>query len=196
MPKEYKLGLIYTLLFRMFSLVSDFSKLHIETQRLRNILLKNGYPSNIIDSCIKSFLNKMYKAKDVILTVKKREVLVVLPYLGITSLQLRTRLEKVFGKCLPCCKLRVVFRSSVRISNFFKFKDRPSKELRSNVVYKFLCGNCNVTYYGKTMRHLKVRAAEHMGVSALTGKITNSQQSTAVRDHLLFCSHRASLTEL
>ena len=45
------------------------------------------------------------------------------------------------------------------------------------------------------MRHLKVRASEHMGVSALTGKITNSQQSTAVRDHLLFCSHRASLDD-
>ena len=80
-----------------------------------------------------------------------------------------------------------------RISNFFKFKDRPSKGLRSNVVYKFLCGNCNVTYYGKTIRHLKVRASEHMCVSALTGKVSNSKQSTAVRDHLPFCSHQVSI---
>ena len=35
----------------------------------------------------------------------------------------------------------------VQISNLFKFKDRPSKGLRSNVVYKFLCGNCNATAY-------------------------------------------------
>ena len=75
-------------------------------------------------------------------------------------------------------------KSSVRISNFFKFKVRPAKGLRSNVVYKFLCGNCNVTYYGKTIRYLKVIASEHMGVFALTGKISNSQKSTAVRDHV------------
>ena len=60
-----------------------------------------------------------------------------------------------------------------------KIEIEKSKGLRSNVVYKFLCGNCNVTYYGKTIRHLKVKASEHMGVSALTGKISNSQQSTA-----------------
>ena len=195
MLKQYKLGLVYTLLYRIFTVTSDFSRFHTETQRLRNILLKNGYPTSLLDNCIKFFLNKMYTAKEVVLTVEKRDVLIVLPYLGFSSLQVRTRLEKVFKKCLPCCKLRVVFKSSVRISNFFKFKDRPSKGLRSNVVYKFLCGNCNVTYYGKTIRHLKVRASEHMGVSALTGKVSNSQQSTAVRDHLLFCSHQVSFDD-
>ena len=34
-----------------------------------------------------------------------------------------------------------------------------------------------------------------MGISALTGKVSNSQQSTAVRDHLLFCSHQASIDD-
>ena len=54
----------------------------------------------------------MYTAKEVVLTVEKRDVLIVLPYLGFLSLQVRTRLEKVFKKCLPCCKLRVVFKST------------------------------------------------------------------------------------
>ena len=67
----------------------------------------------------------MYTAKEVVLTVEKWDVLIVLLYLGFLSLQLRTPLEKVFNKCLPCCKLRVVFKSSVRIRNFFNFKDRP-----------------------------------------------------------------------
>ena len=42
---------------------------------------------------------------------------------------------------------------------------------RSKRRIQFLCGNCNVTYYGKTIRHLKVRASEHMDLSALTGKV-------------------------
>ena len=37
----------------------------------------------------------------------------------------------------------------------------------------------------KVIKFDVVRASEHMGVSALTGKVSNSQQSTAVRDHLL-----------
>ena len=29
--------------------------------------------------------------------------------------------------------------------------------LRSNNVYKFSCGRCNATYYGKTCRHFNVK---------------------------------------
>ena len=42
--------------------------------------------------------------------------------------------------------------------------------LHSNVIYKFLCGRCNATYYGKTCWHLSVRVGKHSGVSPLTGK--------------------------
>ena len=89
----------------------------------------------------------------------------------------------------------MIFRTSIRLSNFFKFKDRPSKALRSLVVYKFLCGSCNATYYGETSRHLKVRACEHMGITPLLGKISQSKKTTAVKEHLRCCPHRASLDD-
>ena len=38
------------------------------------------------------------------------------------------------------------------------------KELQSHLVYKFSCGNCNVTYYVKTERYLNVRSSEHIGI--------------------------------
>ena len=41
---EYKFSLAYTLLHRCFSLVSDMSKFHLEVGKLKEILLKNGYP--------------------------------------------------------------------------------------------------------------------------------------------------------
>ena len=85
--------------------------------------------------------------------------------------------NQVFRKRVPFCKSVLFSDLAYESVNFFKFKDRPSKKLRSGFVYKFSCGNCNVTYYGKTMRHLNVRALEHMCVF---GKITNSLQSTAV----------------
>ena len=41
---EYKFSLAYILLHRCFSLVSDMSKFHLEVAKLKEILLKNGYP--------------------------------------------------------------------------------------------------------------------------------------------------------
>ena len=41
-PSEYKFGLPYTLLHRCFNLVSDMSRFHLEVDKLKEILLKNG----------------------------------------------------------------------------------------------------------------------------------------------------------
>ena len=95
------LGLIRTLLFRCFSLVSDFSKFHEEVSVLKSVLSKNGFPSALVDSCINSFLNKIFTKKLIVDTVAKKEVFIVLPFLGSTSLKCRTRLMKVFRKHLP-----------------------------------------------------------------------------------------------
>ena len=46
---------------------------------------------------------------------------------------------------------------------------------------------CNATYYGKTYQHFFTRAAEHMGISNLTGKCVKNVKKSAVSDHLLQC---------
>ena len=60
LPDDYKLGLIKTLCHRVFNIVSDFAKFHIEMDKLRGILLRNGYPVNSFDRCLKSFLNGVF----------------------------------------------------------------------------------------------------------------------------------------
>ena len=113
----------------------------------------------------------------------------MLPFLGPTSLQIRTRISKLITEKLPYCNLKVIFRSTKRLSNCFSFKDRLPNLLCSGLVYKFSCSDCNVTYYGKTIRHFKVRMSEHLGISPLTGKKTKpSYLTTAVLDHILTSS--------
>ena len=52
-------------------------------------------------------------------------------------------------------------------------------------LFKFKCSDCNVTYYGKTKRHFKVRISEHLGVSPLTEKrVKTGYQTTAIFDHI------------
>ena len=162
--------MIFTLLFRTPSIVSHFSRFHSEVCFLKEILKKNAFPIKLIDSCIKNFLNKRLTEKPVTLTAEKKDLVIVLPFLGKSSLDLRTRLRNSISKNLPFCKIRVIFKSSTRISNFFQFKDKMPHCLRSKVVYKFSCGRCSATYYGETCRHLELRVGEHSGVSPLTGK--------------------------
>ena len=130
-------GLILTL-FQMFSIVSDFSGFHSELGHLKEILKKKAFPIKLIDNCIKNFLIKRLTVKPVTLSAEKKDLLIVLPFLGKLSLDLRRRLKNSISKNLPFCKIRVIFRSSTRISNFFQFKDKMPYCLHSNVFYKFL----------------------------------------------------------
>ena len=85
----YKIGLVYKLLFRFFKNVSSMENFHIKVELLRSIFKCNNYPVNIIDQCIKKFFDKLYVPKQIVPTVPKKELLVVLPYLGTFSLNLR-----------------------------------------------------------------------------------------------------------
>ena len=141
-----------------------------------------------------NFLNKRLIEKPVKLTAEKQDLVIVLPFLAKLSLDLRIRLKNSISKSLLFCKIRVIFKSLTRISNFLQLKDKMLYCVCSNVVYSFPCVRCNATYSGKTYRHLSDRVAEHSGVSPLIG--SKSKKSTAVKNNLLFCDHIVSIDDL
>ena len=138
-----------------------------------------------MDKCIKIFLNKQFSQKILEHSVPKKELFIVLPYLGMPSLCLRTRLQKSINSSISFCKIKFIFKSSKRLANIFRFKDKTPLCLRSNTVYKFTCGRCNATYYSETCRHFKVRVGEHWGISPLSNKWSKFKKSTAIKDHIL-----------
>ena len=194
LDNSYKKSLIYTLLSRCFSICSDYTLFHLEVEKLREILKKNSYPVGVIEQSIKTFLNKLYVPKKVYLTAPKKELFIILPYLETMSSSLKRKLRNCFGNSLPQCNIKIIFKSTTRLSSLFRFKDVLPKELRSHLVYKFSCGICNDTYYGKTERHIKVRSGEHLGISALTGKRVACKPS-AVSDHLLLHDHKSDFND-
>ena len=115
--------------------------------------------------------------------------MIELPYLGKFSLQICTKINRVMKNKLPHCNFRIVFQSKSKLINFFTFKDKIPIFLRFGIVYKFKCGGCNATYYGKTKRHFKVRMCEHLGVSTLTGKRMKGENHSAIKEYHLFCIH-------
>ena len=179
--------MIWSFLYRAFSLCSSFELLHQEILKLKDILKRNGYPISFIDKCVKRFLDKVFIEKKTFLTASKKQLFCVLPFIGKTFLQLRSRLVKFIQGNLQFCSLKVVFQSPCKLRSLFHFKDTLDKKIRSDLVYRYTCSNCNVTYYGKTYRHFFTRAAEHMGISNLTEKRVKNVKQLAVSDHLLQC---------
>ena len=187
-PKSYNYDLLFTLLHRGFKLCSHFELFHQEIDKVNTIFKNNGYPKGFVDLCIKKYLDKVFIKKEVVLKASKEKLICALPFIGNKSLQLRTPLVNSIDNNLKFCKLKVIFQSPCKLSLLFRYKDSLKKEIRSDIVYKYTCSNCKVTYNGKTYHHFFTRAAEHMGMSNLTGKRLKSVKQSAVSDHLLECN--------
>ena len=119
---QYKIGLIFTLLFRTFSILSDFSKFHMDVSHLNDTLRKKAFPIKLVDNCIKTFLNKKFLHTPVALDVEKKELFIALPYLGNLSLAIKTHLQNSMNKYLPFCKIKIIFECMTRLNNFSVLK--------------------------------------------------------------------------
>ena len=186
-PQDYKFGLICTLLHRIYNISSSFGKIVEESNNLKTIIRKNGYPVKFAERCIFHFFNKIYTPKKLIHTVDRKSLYLILPYLGTSSLQTKRNILKLFRKRLPFCKLQVVFKTQKRLSNFFSFKDRTPPSLLSHNVYFFKCPGCNSCYYGLSERHTKVRWCDHIGLSWRTGNQIVGVK-TEIKEHSKSCN--------
>ena len=50
------------------------SKFHFEIEKLKEMLLSNGYSNKFIDKYISKFMNELYIKKPAMLTVPKKQV--------------------------------------------------------------------------------------------------------------------------
>ena len=151
---------------------------------------KNAFPLFFIGKCVKKFSDKLFvkrkKEKD---SSAKKEATVSLEFLVKISLQVKRELIEIFHTCNKDIRLNIVFKSSLRMSNAFRFKDQIPKCLNSVLLYKFTCNTCNSAYIGKTKRHYLVRQFEHLGLSVFTNKALrySDKDATAIRKH---CHHQ------
>ena len=108
-------------------------------------------------------------------------------------MQLRTRLVNSIERNYKFCKLKVIFQSPCKLNLLFRYKDSLQKKIRSDIVYRYMCSNYKVTYYGKTYLHFCTRSAGRMGISKLTRKRVKCAKQSAVSDHLLECNFSIDL---
>ena len=91
MPMSYKFNLVSIIIFRSFTICSDMTKFHQEIYKIKDIFIKNGYSERLLDKCVKVFLNKEFIPKRIIQTAEKKQVTIVLLYMGMISTELKVK---------------------------------------------------------------------------------------------------------
>lgn len=133
--------------------------------------------ATIFSSCVNRFLTKKYEPlSDVQVNEERVEKLFFLPYIGQASVIFGNKLKRIF-KAHFLIDVKIVY-SSFKVKNNFSLKCRTPLPLVANVVYKFQCSrDADITYIGKTKRHLVTRVREH-GTSAAP---------SAIKEHIDNC---------
>ena len=84
-----------------------------------------------------------------------------MPYIGKFSEQAQHKLNNIIKKYCKSASVQLVF-NSYKNGQVFSVKDSLHSSLKSNVIYKFKCADCNACYIGETTRHLTSCIEEHL----------------------------------
>ena len=148
----------------------------------------NNYPSDLLNKHIKRFISSKF-ASDTHESIVKEIKYIKLPFLGHFSYQLRNTMSNLLKVHFPDIDFRFIFVNRNTIGSLFKVKDSIPVPLCSNVVYCFTCPDCMSRYIGSTSRNLKIRIAEHKGISYRTGTKITIPSFSRIREHSMTCNH-------
>jgi hypothetical protein len=145
---------------------------------------------SFIENTFRRKIESLRNGKIPITTVQKKLIYFTLPYISLSrNKNISRELQNLIAKFYPQISLRIVFRNSFSIGSFFRYSDRMPSLLRSCVIYKYVCSQCQATYYGETVRHFTTRIAEHRGVSVRTGNWVTNPLHSNIRDHSIELDH-------
>ena len=179
-PESFKSNLVCILVSRIYRIASSFHIMDHNIKRLCTKLYNNGFPKNFVDECISRVLDKFYTPKVPIPTVPRKEIKMVMPYLGNMSIVLKRDILNLVRKFYPSVQIKVIFKRGSRISNLFAFKDRFPLKCASGIVYHIQCSKCGqrAAYIGKTKNTLYER------FYGSNGHLNPGTDKSALLDHL------------
>ena len=177
-PQNWKKSLIFGALNRAKVVCSSTELFMNEVDKLRRVFWNNGYSNSFFETVLQCFENRNLQDKNSN-TDSDRKYFVKIPYIGPSSHDFKNQITKIFSNYL-LTNVTPVF-STFKVSNYFSLKSQTPKLLASNVVYKFsgLC-DTNLTYIGKTKRHLVVRSLEHL-------EFEKAEPKSEIKEHLKKC---------
>ena len=185
--KSQKIGMVYNLVDRAILLANDCY--HNENLDItKKLLLQNQYPLKFINFYTKKRLNTIkYRnnassgiddnnhsysidfRKNLISKMPK----VCIPFVGKMYDNISRMLRKYNINTIP--KIANQLGSII-----IKGKDKIPKEIQTNVVYRFNCKDCDVSYVGTSKREAIIRISEHQ--KGITSFINKEEKENAIKN--------------
>ena len=135
-----------------------------QAKKISYIFKKNQFPEGLINNVFNRYLNKVNNSTALPVDFKPPDGLCTfyfkLPYLTLYNFTKR-KLHTLVKRYCENLEIKVVF-SSYKIKNLMNVKDLVPQSLRSSVIYKFNCAECNSVFVGETNRQLSTRLRGHL----------------------------------
>ena len=158
-PKTRKISLSKTLVHRALMICSN-TQLGSELDKIKQLLIKNGYPADVLLSCINQKLANFAAGKT--FSPEKCPVYLKLHWIGNVSSKFENQINKAITSCFYPVQLRVVYSTRAMLPSA-KNDSVPTTQ-KSGVVYEFSC-RCEARYIGRTTQRLAGRIKQHVPTS-------------------------------
>lgn len=175
-PLKYKINTIKTLTYRIKK-ISHHTNLHNDLKNLQSILIKNDYPTKIINPILFSTSNNVlmpnpYQHNNPLFNNNKE-----LTPITYNSLYYIQNLTPAIKNIFHTDNTRIAYKSFIPLNNIFtKTKTKIDPINKTDVIYKIEC-SCKKSYIGQTSQQLKSRLAQHFSA------IRKRPQSCALSQH-------------
>ena len=189
---NFKLNSIKSLLSRAYGICSNYDLLNREFEYIKQLFHMNGFGKHFVDLQIGKFLSKKFTISRPNVD-EKQKLYFTIPYFGSQSEELRTEISKLMHKYFNNISFQLVLCNPYKLGNFFSYKDKISKGMRSSLVYKYCCARCASEYVGSTSRALATRVAEHAGRSYRTNRILTNPPNSNIYEHANNCDSPITL---
>ena len=147
---------------RSFKICNNWNSFHKDIENIKSNPIKIAYPPFLIDKVIKKYLDSKFSSNQIQLKDTPDVHYFKLPYVGNLSHHIKNELSKLRKEfCKENFNIKLVF-NSFKIKKCFSYKDPIPNDLKSFLVYKFLCSSCSCSYIGETCGHFKTRIEEYI----------------------------------
>jgi len=176
-PDVYKKAAIKSLIYRAFRISSSNEIFESSYEVIKSIFICNGYhykyidriKTKVIESLTGNNQPQQQEATDI------KNFYFKLPFLTTTRKKNHSVFKQINEKLSPSVKINLAYQTR-KTKTFFANKDKVEDDVKSQIVYKYSCDQCNGnTYVGETTRHFITRRKEH-----LTGERGETEVSSHV----------------
>ncbi|XP_053691812.1 uncharacterized protein LOC128740298 [Sabethes cyaneus] len=200
-PLHMKTNMVNNFIRRVREFSTNLTK-EATNEIIKQQLKINHYPTTFIHRCLNSTASRA-----VVVPAQSPEPIIYKPLIYVEKLT--SRLKKTFRTDFP--NISLATRNEFTIKKLFtNTKDNIPTEMKTNVIYRIPCRDCQASYVGLTSNQLKKRISNHRSnikqMEALidatsrsnptiTHELSNLREKTALLAHCIDTRHRFALDD-